>query len=47
MVNGLATESVDEQVYHHEWHHYDGHSCVGKGDNQFHQHAIAVCILCS
>ena len=47
MVNGLATESVDIQVYHHGWHHYDGHSCVAEGDNQFHRHTITVRILCS
>ena len=40
MVNSLATESVDKQVYHHGWHHYNGHSCVGEADNQFHQHTI-------
>ena len=39
-VKGLATESVDKQVYHQGWHHYDGHSCVGEANNQFHQHTI-------
>ena len=47
MVNGLATESADKQVYRHGWHHYNGHSCIGEGNNQFHQHTITFRILCS
>ena len=47
MVNGMVTESVDKQVYHHGWHHYCGHSCVGEGNNQFYQHKITVRILYS
>ena len=47
MVNGLATENVDKQINHDDWHRYDGHSWVGEADNQCHQHTITVRILCS
>ena len=42
MVDGLATKSINKQVYHRGWHHYNSHSCVGEGNNQFHQHTITV-----